>query len=631
MRTSLIVASLVASVACSGSAETDQALVLFTATPPAEDFYALPFPNDIYRGSDGKLQLSAFPTRSTLVAQYRDAAAQLDGFGLNQAVFFRVTDELDPASLPSPAESMTANASVYLLATPDTPSATPVRVPIVATYRAEAGLTIAGKALVVRPYPGFPLAEGTRYAVVVTNRVQTRAGRALGASDEFIALRDATPSADAALAAVYAPLWATLAPAARQEAIGATVFTTQHISQYPRGLAQAVAATSIGPITGITRGAIQNGYTIFEGTYDAPNFQRGEVPYRAAGGNIEFDSNGLARVQRMEPMRFAMTLPNQPMPQSGFPFVIVQHGTGGDYRSAIADGTATRFAAQGIATFTTDQVLHGPRNPGGNPEIDFYNFGNPDAVRDNILQGTADGLSLLRIITGLRVTDGERAVTFDANRALFFGHSQGAQTGPGVIACAPKLAGAVLSGAGGVLYLGLLEKTDPLDIPTLLTGLLRDDPITPDNPSLALLQMFMERADPVNHARWLRTSPCRAEAAPLPPRPIFVTEGYGDTYTPNAATDAFATALEADPVAAPQARAVPGLALRNRAQRQPPFAGYASDDLTTADLTLAFAQYQPAARDNGHFVVFDVPAARTQSVQFLTSLVQTGKATVVEP
>src|SRR5215475_15360941 len=68
-------------------------------------------------------------------------------------------------------------------------------------------------------------------------------------------------------------------------------------------------------------------------------------------------------------------------PPTGWPICIYAHGTGGDWESFVDDGTGLRLALQGIATISTDQVLHGPRNPGGDPETAFFNFGNPYAGR----------------------------------------------------------------------------------------------------------------------------------------------------------------------------------------------------------------------------------------------------------
>src|SRR6185503_4314156 len=143
----------------------------------------------------------------------------------------------------------------------------------------------------------------------------------------------------------------------------------------------------------------------------------------------------------------------------GWPIAICQHGTGSTYTSFVTDGTANELAKQGIATIATDQVLHGLRNPGGNPELAFFNFTNIYAARDNSLQGAADGFSLMRLALALSFSDGSRTISFDPARVYFFGHSQGGLTGPGFVAFEPSVSGAVLSGTGGLLYLALLNKT----------------------------------------------------------------------------------------------------------------------------------------------------------------------------
>ena len=45
--------------------------------------------------------------------------------------------------------------------------------------------------------------------------------------------------------------------------------------------------------------------------------------------------------------------------------------------------------------------------------------------------------------------------------------------------------------------------------------------------------------------------------------------------------------------------------------------------------TRVFAQYQAADGHEGHFVVFEVPAAERQSAEFLGTLARTGAATLV--
>ena len=56
----------------------------------------------------------------------------------------------------------------------------------------------------------------------------------------------------------------------------------------------------------------------------------------------------------------------------------------------------------------------------------------------------------------------------------------------------------MLSGAGGLLYLSLLNKTEPINIPDIIGAFIRDYPLDEFNPVLALLQMWLDAADPVS-------------------------------------------------------------------------------------------------------------------------------------
>jgi pimeloyl-ACP methyl ester carboxylesterase len=575
------------------------------------DFYDLPYPNDLRRHDDGSLDLSKFPTKSILVDQYRADAEKLDGFGLNGAMFARFSGALDETSLPDPAASTMPGASVYLVNL-----MTGERTPIIAHFRPDKTNTIGDNRLAVRPYPGFGLDEGATYALVITSRVRDASGAAVEATDEF--------RSTLANAKWYAPLKAYLAQNP-DDVVSAAVFTTQHATDVGLAIRKGVFGTPAPTAANLSGDTSAPQYAVFTGTYTAPNFQTGEVPYSMDGGEIQIGSDGAAIVQRMEPMRFALTLPPGPVPESGFPICIYAHGTGGDYQSFIQDGTAMRLAAEGIAVISTDQVLHGPRNPGGNPEVAFFNFSNPYAGRDNALQGAADAWSQMRLALGMSFPDRTgrtgRTIHFDPDNVFFFGHSQGGLTGPAFIAFEPTLKGAVLSGTGGILYLSLLYKTAPVSFPELIASVTRDNPIDEDNPTLALAQMWIERADGANYARLMVRNPPPGN----PPKNIFQTEGFTDTYAPNPAIEAFATSLGGDIVMTANTMPVEGLTLRGRTVMSPPIMD------NDAGVTAVLAQYNQRSSSDGHFVVFDIPAAQTQSSEFLGTLASTGHATVVSP
>ena len=596
-----------------------------------EQFYDLPFPNDLRRHDDGRLDLALLPTNTSLIVdQIRQAAENLDGFGLNAAIFARFDGGLDPASLPDPAASITDEASVYLVNVDPDSSDRGARMPIIVTFRVAGTQTLGANNLVCRPYPGFPLDEGTTYALVITHRVIGSNGGDLETSPDLSAILGAGGDATIVHAReVYQPLLDLLDESGgdeREDVVSAAVFTTQHATNVAPALRQAVFAAAAPVATNVVLLTTNPTYTVFTGVYTAPNFQAGDVPYRnAPSGEIKIGTDGAAIVVRSETMRFALSVPSGPVPASGWPLSIYSHGTGGDYKSFVDDSTADLLAREGIAVISTDQVLHGPRNPSGNPELDFFNFGNAYAARDNALQGIADAFSQLRLAQGLSVVDGGRTHTFDPAKVSFFGHSQGGLTGPGFVAFEPSLSGAVMSGTAGLLYINLLHKTKPFDIPALVQTFLRDEPVDENNPGLALLQMWVERSDPVNYAPLMvRKPPLGPTGTPLAPRNIFQTEGFTDTYSPNPGIEAFATALGGDILMLRDSKEILGLTLRGRTIKPAPI----TNNLNGA--TAVLGQYNQQAGSDGHFVVFDIPSAGQHAAKFLGTLARTGQATVVQ-
>jgi hypothetical protein len=136
--------------------------------------------------------------------------------------------------------------------------------------------------------------------------------------------------------------------------------------------------------------------------------------------------------------------------------------------------------------------------------------------------------------------------------------------------------------------------------------------------------MALERSDGVNYAPYMVHRPQTApDGSPLAPRNIFHTEGFTDHYAPLPSIEAFATALGADIAMLPATKPIEGLALRGRTIQPTPITNNVNG------VTAVFAQYNAPEGEDGHFVVFDVPAARTQSSKFLGTLAATGQATVV--
>ncbi|HEU5061114.1 MAG TPA: hypothetical protein VFU21_31500 [Kofleriaceae bacterium] len=613
--------------ACSGSSG-GEVRALFEVPrggePPAGGFYALPFPSDIRVGEDGAIDLRDHPRLNDLAGLYLDTImAEQRGFGLSSAGFFRFDGAIDPASLPgSAAATVAGGASLYLVdVDPDSP-ARGTFTPVTAAFKESEGEAIGPNSLAVLPYPGFPLAERTTYALVATRRITSAAGDPVEPDDDFRAVLapDAPDDPDLARAhAIYQPLGAWLDEAGgdeRADVAAAAVFTTGAPTELLGRVREVILRDLPAPVAReVVLVEQTDGYRWFDGRYDGPSFQRGEAPYLKAGdgGDIAIDpDSGEPVVQKMEDLRFSMTIPAGARPEAGWPVAIYAHGTGGDYHSFERDGTARWLAAAGIACISIDQVLHGPRNEDAPPDLAFFNLQNPLAARDNTLQGALDDFQLVRLVAGMDLTAGGIRVRFDADNIFFFGHSQGSLTGVPFVAHEPAIQAAIFSGAGGLLYLSLLNKTEPVDIAALVRLFLRDDPLDEYHPVLALLQMYMEPADSVSYARRLATD-------------VFISEGLVDRYTPVPSIEALATAMRVDPVS-PVESEVMGLTLAGRRVLDAPVSGNWEGGATGVLL-----QYDEAEGSDGHFVIFDREDARQQSTQFLATEVADGVATLIAP
>lgn len=624
-------------VALSLAACADDPVTAYFAVPGStqgDDFYALPFPNDLRRHVDGRLDLSELPTNSPSAETLRQMADEdLDGFGLNAAIFARFSGALDPDSLPDAAASRTDAATVFLVdVDPDSPTRGE-RWPIIVTFRAEGTQTMGGNRLVVRPFPGFPLADGTTYALAVTDRVRSASGADVVRASDFSAVVGTGGGTELARARdVYGPLLTWLDEPGgddRDDIVVATVFTTQHATQIIPGIRKAVYATPAPTARDIANPVMGSTFFIFTGNYDAPNIQSGDPPYINEGGRVSVGADGAVIVHRMEAMRFALSVPNGPTPASGFPICIYQHGTHGDWMSFFQSGVADRLAAHGIAVISTDQVLHGPRDPtGADPGIAFFNLNNPVAGRDNPLQGAADAWSQLRLALGLSITDvNARVIELDPDRVYFYAHSQGGSTGAAFVAFEPSLDAAVLSGTAGLFSVSKIDPAATMNSPDFIPTLLRDEPFDHDTPTLALAQMAVERTDPVNYAHLMVLRPQLAPdgTTRVAPRNVFHVEGFVDHYTPNSGLQAFATALGADQAMLPATIPIEGVTLRGRTSLPTPITG------NYPGITVVTAQYDAPRGSDGHFVSTEVAAARTQIASFLGTLAATGQATVVSP
>lgn len=579
-----------------------------------EGFFDDPWPSDVRLTSEGAPEVSGFPntSRLPLLETIKESVeSSVVGFSVSAPVYFRFSGAIDPSSLPETVqESVDEDASAFLIdVDPDSPTYLQ-RHPSRTAYVDEETVFWPGHALALRPEHGVPLRANTTYAAVLTTAIQDTEGRSTEPSPNLATVLgiaespvpDAMPLADAYAHAVGALDEAGIDLGAL---VSLTVFTTQD----PVGEMIAIRdfidmAPSPAAVPRSGR-FVRNGenYQLLHGAYTAPMFMEGDAPFQSVGGAIRFDESGTPILQGEFEQRFAVTIPNGDMPESGWPLILYAHGTGGDFESFVG-GTAESAALAGFAMMGIDQIHHGPRNPDEiSPELLVFNFLNPDAFRNNTRQAAADFVALARFARDNELDPRVLGpgIVFDPSQMYFFGHSQGGLNGPLFLAIDDSMQGAVLSGAGGQLAIGLVDKTEPLSIPVLAQAVLgvgADEQLIYEHPLYALLSTLTDVSDPTNYGHLIIDAPLSGYA----PKHVLMTQGLSDEFTPPKSMEALALAMRI-PILEPAMSTFEAselLGITSAGSR-------AQGNVNGA--TAALIQF-----DGGHFVAFDDAArSRTQS------------------
>lgn len=621
-------------------------------TPP-HDFFRLPFPSDVRRDpTTGRVNLTGFPHPGTallgfdLMDRYlRAIERSVDGFGTNSFSYFRFSGRLDFATLR-------LNETIRLV---DLTTGQPT-LSLGFGANTAGNRYLCGNPVLVDTGHGAPMEPGHTYAAFFLSGVRDSMGRPVQRDADFsLMMAEAAPSdpVKARAHATFAPFRQYLTAQRIDPAtvIVATVFTTQQPRRIVPALREAVRAAAAPVPAGFVRcdtgvmspcddgltgadhvrgciGAADPAFDELQGTIEVPYFQAGARPYREPGsGAIPTDGMGRPMAQGTERVCVSITIPRGgEIPMGGWPTVLYAHGTGGSFRSVVTEGLSRSLAgvdAGGgvtvrFATVGFDGVMHGGRRGMGvttPPDQAFFNFANPEAARDNILQGAADVFSLVRALSSVTLPmlprDGQ-TVRFDPRRIFFFGHSQGSTVGLPAAVYEPDLAGLVFSGAGGDLRLSLTTKVRPIDIASLVPVVLQDpDGRSSAHPALNILQTFFERSDAVNYGRLALLDRPMGVAA----RPTVMTYGLGDSYSPPATMRTVASTL-----GVPTAGSIPG---GMNAWPPPPAMGLPFPVMNNlGGATAALLQVDPGSAYDGHFVVFRDSELNARVLRFLATAAQ---------
>ncbi|MCB9584411.1 MAG: hypothetical protein H6718_03395 [Polyangiaceae bacterium] len=626
-----------------------------------ETFFDHPWPSDFRLDSDGSIHLQGYPNPRAvpLLRDYVEAMkGVIHGFSPVAAGYLRFTGPIDVSTLPSgPLATTDATSSVQLIDVDPSSPDVGKRWPVSLHWQADAGVYWPENTLAFMPAFGHPLRGGTHYALVVTDALHAENG-SLGPADELSTLLGSTaPTEPAALASHYAALASTLdalesAGVERQHIVHLTSFTTNDPTAQTQELADWVKQNYQAP----TASAWQAmdpvaGTDVYEGMYGpSPDFQRGNIPFASFGdgGELAFDAQGNPEVQRDFDLRFALTVPDAtacPMPAEGYPIVLYAHGTGGSYRSFVRSGhEGPELAKRCIATMGIDQIFHGtrPGADGGNPEVLFFNVSNPVAARANGPQSAIDVVQQARLFTEsatsipASVSRTGSEIRFDTSRLMFMGHSQGGLNGPMFLAVDDAARGAVLSGSASLISITLLEKTEPVDVAALVRNVFlalspaEQSELNELHPELSLAQTIVDPTDPIHYVPLIIKRPHPGFA----PKSILMTEGVnadgtGDSYAPPHGIEVEAVAMGLSPIE-PVVRLPAELAWSpDLAAFSVPAAGV-SGNLAGGAASGGLMQWVPTGGD-GHFVIYNIPAAMDQCTGFLRNLADDPKGRLPAP
>lgn len=619
-------------------------------------FYDHPWPSDL-RLDNGHVKLEHFPNpkQTANIASYISLMdGVLDGFSPAAAGYVRFSGEINPALLPDPIASLDVNSVVQLIdIDPSSPDYCQRKF-VSLYYQAAKGAYYQPNTLAFMPAPGYPLRPHTRYAFVVTDQLLGVDGQPVAKSADLENVLSDGTSEDPKIQAIKTQLEPAVAEIeragiARDQIVHLAVFTTNDPTEelfafrdHLRANVEAPKVTSEWRLIATTDVSAE--YISEYGP--SPNYQAGKIPFSNPddGGGFNYVDGKPAVVDWFN-LRFSLTIPTKdecPMPEAGYPIVLYAHGTGGNFRSYYWDGTAASLASKCIASMGVDQIFHGKRPGAPEPDQDtaialrFFNLNNVQAARTSNRQSALDEVQRARLFTETKITIPadksvwDKEIRFDPSRVMFFGHSQGGLNGPLFLAADDQTLGGVLSGSGALMSITLIEKTEPQpSVAQIVRDVLLDlDPeefgeLNILHPVLSFAQTMVDVTDPINYARRVIREPRPG----MNPKSIYMTVGVdatgnGDSYAPPRGIEMHAVAMGLPLIGNNATHQIPEMAWPGgpRVLYLPTAPESLMNNLGGNRATGALAQWVPAPNDDGHFVVFDVFAARQQADRFVRSL-----------
>ena len=652
-----------------------------------------PFPSNFYTRVDEESftcirphfpieRVPPFEADFTFLPNTKWQLEELDGFGTSAKIAFEFNTKLangllDPVAPGriEPEDTTQADAPVLLInIDPKAGRKYGQAHPVLVTYFPEAG---SNRSLLLL-HPATPLLPGSKYAAIVTNRLQSDDGRCLGPHLNTARLLEGQgfgPGFERIQGEIE-PLFDLLARESfqitKQNTVGLTIFSTMDPKRDMLHMAkETLEMLDMNPPT-IIEDSLEwiphyGGQLAWEilGRFES-------ITYRdPATGYINIGADGLPEPVGSHEIQFRLLLPETPGPdQGGEPYkaFVYHHGLGGSNDEG--GGVAERLAGdaggtpRGWATGYISTIHHGERctinpvcgndcTPCGNDLLadglgilHFFAMGddlelvNVARIAANFRQDYVDWLVFIRLMThpdGLDVLPpgGDRGPGPDGtpdildDKVGYTGLSLGGVMGGGIIALSPDIEIAFNNvGGGGVLDIILSGALfgAPIGIISQVVFALEGSPSYELNRWFPFLQTIMDPGDPLNFAEGMFDKPFTelgGEAKPVVFQMVFL-----DTTVPPITNESLGRAADTVQIGDPYSRvpALPGVL-------DFPVAGNRSGGITTG-YNQFYHNCQADGSNDGIFLHGDMinkPVAVRQWRHFFESFYQTGIAEIVDP
>ena len=564
-----------------------------------------------------------------------DTAAGLDVNG--NPVFAK----LDPATFPVDEAACVADTSSIFLIDLAATDPAKARIACRGEYHEDYSSPSSRTNAAVGPGRGVVLAPAHKYAAVLTSRVKTTDGRKLLPSADFQKVQSGAAGMPAVYTTAYSKATSLLAGALAKDGatiVGLAPFTTHDMARQmyalrdgieaaptpalkwdaasmapmsPALFAQATGASvpkpavaSLDAWLGVATKKLPDGTddpdttlpvpahdqiaAVGTGVFEATNWL---THYQGADytvvGTATFSTDASGNIvpapdAPTDKIWVSFAVPSKPMPATGYPTVIFQHGLGGSRENFL--GVANPLCQQGWMVVAIDSITFGARAPEKAFQVDATSdyasdpgatYTGPDgfadavnmahngstdlfgtlrdvgAVRDQFRQAELDTTQLVKVLrskpdlSGLALA-GAQAPAIDAARIVYLGQSLGSIQGAVAAAIEPHVAswGFNVGGGGLITELGTHSPIVNLllaEAAGLNFGFIQGS-FDEGHVAMTLIQTVVDPGDPLDFASYIDAAPQPLAGQPTRPRSVVQTEVLYDEWVPNEANEALARA-----------------------------------------------------------------------------------------